>query len=414
MESPPSALMEQYRDPRKLHARLDLHRRFSTHPRGWQPFLLDALELAPAIRVLEVGCGSGQLWIDGRDRVPEGCQIVLSDRSPGMVAAARRALGDDPRFAFEVMDARPLAHPSGRFHRVLASHMLYHVPDVDAALAELRGVLHPEGSLLAATNGVGHLRELHTLARAHGLLQAAAPLTSPFELENGAGALLRHFAWVDREDHADSLAVTDPEALLAYVRSLPHAAPPDAAGYTEMRREIAERIRREGAFTISKASGVFLARARPPAAGGPSAAACSKACPVVTRQVGSRREILCFRHPEAGLQLVKGGVEPGESVRVAAVRELFEESGVEGCRIGRSLGTWESGSDGQVWGFVELLPRMSLPDRWSHFANDDGGHLFELFWHPLDQPPGPDWHPVFQRALAYVRDRLETDARERE
>ena len=44
-----------------------------------------------------------------------------------------------------------------------------------------------------------------------------------------------------------------------------------------------------------------------------------KVCPVVFRDP-SMRQILAFEHPRHGVQLVKGGVEPGESVRAAALR----------------------------------------------------------------------------------------------
>lgn len=51
-------------------------------------------------------------------------------------------------------------------------------------------------------------------------------------------------------------------------------------------------------------------------------------CPVVL----IRREtlkILAFEHPLAGLQRVKGSVEPGESTALTAVRELKEEAGIQ-------------------------------------------------------------------------------------
>lgn len=53
-----------------------------------------------------------------------------------------------------------------------------------------------------------------------------------------------------------------------------------------------------------------------------------KACPVVLRS-RETLEILAFEHPLAGLQLVKGSVEPGESTDMAAVRELMEEAGIQ-------------------------------------------------------------------------------------
>src|SRR5215510_12773950 len=73
-----------------------------------------------------------------------------------------------------------------------------------------------------------------------------------------------------------------------------------------------------------------------------------KACPVVFRD-SSMRQILAFEHPEAGLQIVKGSIEPGEEPRIAALRELAEESGITGTDIARDLGTWRSEHDEHVW-----------------------------------------------------------------
>jgi 8-oxo-dGTP pyrophosphatase MutT (NUDIX family) len=44
-----------------------------------------------------------------------------------------------------------------------------------------------------------------------------------------------------------------------------------------------------------------------------------------------------LEHPLAGLQLVKGGVEPGESTDLADVRELIEEAGIQST-LRRNLG----------------------------------------------------------------------------
>lgn len=60
-----------------------------------------------------------------------------------------------------------------------------------------------------------------------------------------------------------------------------------------------------------------------------------KVCPVVLRQGNEGTEILVFRHPLAGVQLVKGTREAGESIAQAALRELAEESGItSGAVIG--------------------------------------------------------------------------------
>lgn len=71
-----------------------------------------------------------------------------------------------------------------------------------------------------------------------------------------------------------------------------------------------------------------------------------KAVPIVLRQGPSGSEVLLFIHPLAGVQLVKGTVEPGESVNEAAIRELAEESGIEGASCASDLGAWEQGPPG--------------------------------------------------------------------
>ncbi len=131
-----------------------------------------------------------------------------------------------------------------------------------------------------------------------------------------------------------------------------------------------------------------------------------KAVPIVLRATGESTEVLLFEHPLAGPQLVKGTVEPGESVSEAATRELAEESGLVSARCISDLGTWEQCPPGQVWHFREVLVEQELSETWSHFTTDGGGHTFRFFWHQLSEPAPPNCHPVYTAALAFLRARL--------
>ena len=111
-------------------------------------------------------------------------------------------------------------------------------------------------------------------------------------------------------------------------------------------------------------------------------------------------QVLVFRHPQAGVQLVKGSVEAGESIEHAAVRELAEESGLQDATVIRDLGAWSSGYEGQVWHFHEVRCAGHVPEEWEHFAQDGGGQVFRFFWHGLHAAPSQDWHPVYRAALA--------------
>ena len=55
---------KQYRDSGNLKARIALHSRFSTNPYGWFRWVFDHLDLPPQNRLLELGCGAGDLWVE--------------------------------------------------------------------------------------------------------------------------------------------------------------------------------------------------------------------------------------------------------------------------------------------------------------------------------------------------------------
>jgi 8-oxo-dGTP pyrophosphatase MutT (NUDIX family) len=129
-----------------------------------------------------------------------------------------------------------------------------------------------------------------------------------------------------------------------------------------------------------------------------------KVCPVVFRDA-SMRQILAFEHPQAGVQLVKGAIGPGESVRAAALRELAEEAGIADTGVLEDLGTWESGHRGHVWSLQLCAFPRGLPESWTHHCVDRGGRQFRFFWHDVNQAPGDNWRPHYRRALDAIRER---------
>ncbi|MFE2140671.1 class I SAM-dependent methyltransferase [Streptomyces sp. NPDC059456] len=99
-------------------------------------------------RILDAGCGSGPLSAALRDR---GAVVTGIDVSAGMLALARRRLGDDA--ALHLADLRdPLPFDDGAFDDVVASLVLHYLEDWGPALAELRRVLRPGGRLIASVD----------------------------------------------------------------------------------------------------------------------------------------------------------------------------------------------------------------------------------------------------------------------
>ena len=161
-------------------------------------------EVAPG-RVLEVGGGPGEL----SERVARelGAEVVMVDISARMAELARQR-GVDAR----VGDVQALPFEDAVFDCAVAAWMLYHVPDLDRGLAELRRVLRPGGRLVAVTNGGEHMEELRRLAGEWAWERR-------FRREEATAVLERHFARVERRD-VDGWVTVDPEGVQRYVASL--------------------------------------------------------------------------------------------------------------------------------------------------------------------------------------------------
>ena len=168
-------------------------------------------------RLIEIGCGTGQFARSVLDEMP-GLAYVATDLSPAMVSATR-ALGVEATVASA--DDLPFADRS--FDGAVAAWMLYHVPDLDAALSEVRRVLRDGGTLHVATNGCEHLA---------GLLREAggSPLVTQFTSENAAIVLGRHFEHVVRRDVETRATFPEHAAACAYLATfspeLARALPP--------------------------------------------------------------------------------------------------------------------------------------------------------------------------------------------
>ncbi|MGK9203883.1 NUDIX domain-containing protein [Sinorhizobium meliloti] len=102
---------------------------------------------------------------------------------------------------------------------------------------------------------------------------------------------------------------------------------------------------------------------------------------------------------------MKGTTKKGEQPQNAAERELLEESGLACPTAMEPLGSLPIGQDRQLWHFF-AWHSSGLPDRWYHAAEDDFGHTFAFFWHPIKSPLSEDWHPIFHEAFQFFASRL--------
>ncbi len=251
----------QYVDASNLNARIAIHANFSTGKEPWNEFVFRHVRICKGMRVLAVGCGNATQWRANQAHFPSDSELHLSDFSFGMLNEAKTHLAESPCFDFALVDAEHIPYTDLQLDLVTANHMLYHVPHIHAALAEIKRVLRPDGCLMAATNGEAHMLELYILL--HQFCADYRPETGKhtrFSIENGGALLSQFFRYVQYIPYLSDLWVIDAGALADYVYSMW-----DAEGVIKLdaRKELASffqaKIDAQGGIFIRKLTGIFIA-----------------------------------------------------------------------------------------------------------------------------------------------------------
>lgn len=109
-------------------------------------------------RVLDAGAGTAALSRAYAQVVGRSAQVTTLDRSPRMLARARRQWSRDLSPLTQVVgDVANTGFPREQFEVVMSAHCLEHTPDPVASLREMTRVLRPGGLLLIVTGRSGVL-----------------------------------------------------------------------------------------------------------------------------------------------------------------------------------------------------------------------------------------------------------------
>jgi SAM-dependent methyltransferase len=219
--------------------------------------------------VADVGCGNG---FDLRQIVPQGrCRHAVGlDLSAGML----RSLEDLSRsggLSLVQADAQRLPLPDGSVDVALAMHMLYHVPDIPAAIRELRRITKPGGTVLASTNSPAHLAEIDDLLAAAIAGQLDRPVQAMpalnFTTQTGTAMLGREFARVTLRTLDMPLSIPTAEPVITYVASIREpilaqvGEPLDfGAVLDDIAVKVEQVIQAQGRFRATTHMGVFTCR----------------------------------------------------------------------------------------------------------------------------------------------------------
>jgi ubiquinone/menaquinone biosynthesis C-methylase UbiE len=130
-----------------------------------------AASVGDGARVLELGCGTGMLFGHYRP----GTEVVAVDLDEAFLERAKaRAAASSAKITLQRADATELPFPDRSFDEVLIFLVLCSIPNPSRALAEVRRVLRPGGTLRAFEHVISERPAAATLMRALDPLWLAA------------------------------------------------------------------------------------------------------------------------------------------------------------------------------------------------------------------------------------------------
>lgn len=251
------AVQEQYQTADKLNMRISLHTKYSTNPLGFGNWMFSQYDIFPSSRLLELGCGTGDLWKSKLHVLDPRTELTLTDFSESMVSITREALGERANISYAVVNIEAIPYADRSFDRIIANMMLYHVPNLNQGLSEVARVLKDDGIFYCAIYGEnGMMPFLAGLLQDYGITDHT---NKRFTLQNGAAILKQYFSQIQRLDYEDSLAVTDIDDVLDYASSLTSRSPIAGLKRQDV-KAVLEKAMVNGVLTIPKEYGMFLCR----------------------------------------------------------------------------------------------------------------------------------------------------------
>lgn len=229
--------------------------------------VIRAQEMSDGMTALDVGVGTASLLMKMNQLFPNA-RLSGIDISGGLIAAAsNNAAQIGARIDFRVGSAESIPYESEKFDRVVMMHMLYHVPDIPLALAEVSRVLSPDGRVIITANSRESRPVLRYLKSRAAEILSTDVFIDPnerFNLQNGPEMLKVFFESLDVVEFPSILRLNSSKPYIEYFDSLrdfwdPTPTDEKWGDVIRMVKEyIDNKIEQDGEFTEATGFGIII------------------------------------------------------------------------------------------------------------------------------------------------------------
>lgn len=85
-----NSVKQQYSSTNNLNARTAIHKKYSTNKQGFGNWIFEHYNFKDNNKILEIGCGNGDIWKTNYVKIPSNVKITITDFFPNMLETAKK------------------------------------------------------------------------------------------------------------------------------------------------------------------------------------------------------------------------------------------------------------------------------------------------------------------------------------
>lgn len=131
----------------------------SNEPEGWSRWVFELADLPDNGKILDAGCGWGNIWRYNADRYPEGMQVTLVDYHNSHADELAGYVAEKPQFEFRWGDFNSMEFED-KYDCIFFNHVIFYMKEPIRTYRKLRDCLSESGKLIATWGGSALLEQV--------------------------------------------------------------------------------------------------------------------------------------------------------------------------------------------------------------------------------------------------------------